>query len=832
MMKYFSILVLLFCIVNQTLAQRLPESQQPVIKNITHHQKDFKQKLKILDDKSFYQSKDQWQAIIDSTWGEGQSYDFKMRVFNAFANAITNEFDGFNSLGMSIADWDSLRNAYNQQITDSTSHGKFAAIMDHLASELKDLHTWIENDSILNTPLNPGVPVLLISGFFNSIAHFGAVLTVLPDSNLLVIRTVDAHPLNLQPGDVILGYEGVRWKYLVNELLDARLPAIAGWPGSPSAYQDALLITAGLNWHLFETIDILKYESGDTLHLSVTPLLDLPDTPMLNNDQVPLNGIPFPDFHQGQTVSSGIVEGTNIGYIYIYSEDGDATDREFHEALLPLLNTDGLIIDLRLNFGGWSLFDDSFEIIFNEYLQTIEDSYRCNTSDTDLCPFGNSDWFEIPGDPHSIFDRPIGVLIGPTCVSMGDITAQRLRYHPMVKFFGKSPAASMGDNLLIENYDQWTMRYSISDMFHVTQPDEYLNRSEFPVDFPVWHTPDDVANGEDAVVNRAVDWINNLSFAHDVTVDKMYAEPQADSVLITATVENPQMNDVTITAILLDTADAAIDTLSLVNDGDHGDGEPEDSLWGIYYIPENEKMFTISLKSEDLDDQTLYTLRKVQRFTSIGPVVFSHYEFTSSDTIPNHGDRLRCNIYLKNNGTTASAYDIRIKASNLDSCTSVVAFADPKYDNIAAGAIAEPSRGVNITFNENCPDSIYAQIKVDIFSGDFIFWTDTLSIFVHMKPVGLADENNSLPKQFALPQNYPNPFNPRTKINYELPITNDVELTIHNVLGQKVATLVSEKKKAGYHQVEWDASAFASGVYYYKIVAGDFLQVRKMVLLK
>jgi hypothetical protein len=81
-------------------------------------------------------------------------------------------------------------------------------------------------------------------------------------------------------------------------------------------------------------------------------------------------------------------------------------------------------------------------------------------------------------------------------------------------------------------------------------------------------------------------------------------------------------------------------------------------------------------------------------------------------------------------------------------------------------------------------------------------------------------------------QNYPNPFNPMTKINYELPITNDVDLSVFNPLGQKVATLVNETQRAGAHQVEWDASGFASGVYYYRLSTDTgFNQTKKLVIL-
>ena len=71
-----------------------------------------------------------------------------------------------------------------------------------------------------------------------------------------------------------------------------------------------------------------------------------------------------------------------------------------------------------------------------------------------------------------------------------------------------------------------------------------------------------------------------------------------------------------------------------------------------------------------------------------------------------------------------------------------------------------------------------------------------------------------------------------TMINYQLPMTNDVELSIYNQLGQKVVTLVDKKQNAGYHQVEWDASGFASGIYYYQLNTGDYQEVKKMVLLR
>ena len=91
---------------------------------------------------------------------------------------------------------------------------------------------------------------------------------------------------------------------------------------------------------------------------------------------------------------------------------------------------------------------------------------------------------------------------------------------------------------------------------------------------------------------------------------------------------------------------------------------------------------------------------------------------------------------------------------------------------------------------------------------------------------------NEFPVSFNLEQNYPNPFNPNTTIRFSIPKEVDVNLSVFNILGEKVRELKNEMMKPGYYEVEFDASSLASGIYLYRINAGEYLETKKMILLK
>ena len=85
---------------------------------------------------------------------------------------------------------------------------------------------------------------------------------------------------------------------------------------------------------------------------------------------------------------------------------------------------------------------------------------------------------------------------------------------------------------------------------------------------------------------------------------------------------------------------------------------------------------------------------------------------------------------------------------------------------------------------------------------------------------------------YVLNQNYPNPFNPSTTIKYELPKASLVRLSVYDMLGRQVSVLVDERRDAGVHEVKFEGSTLASGVYFYRLQAGDFTQTKRLLILK
>ncbi|MFI5407079.1 MAG: T9SS type A sorting domain-containing protein, partial [Nitrososphaerales archaeon] len=132
-------------------------------------------------------------------------------------------------------------------------------------------------------------------------------------------------------------------------------------------------------------------------------------------------------------------------------------------------------------------------------------------------------------------------------------------------------------------------------------------------------------------------------------------------------------------------------------------------------------------------------------------------------------------------------------------------------------------KNMNITLQ----DVTGTEINKDLISGDNISISNEF-----IKKLVLFSKENNTPNTYSLEQNYPNPFNPSTIISFSIPQNSQVNLSVFNVLGEKVAMLINEMKDAGSHQVEFNAANLTSGIYVYKLEAGSFSSVKKMMLLK
>jgi Secretion system C-terminal sorting domain len=133
--------------------------------------------------------------------------------------------------------------------------------------------------------------------------------------------------------------------------------------------------------------------------------------------------------------------------------------------------------------------------------------------------------------------------------------------------------------------------------------------------------------------------------------------------------------------------------------------------------------------------------------------------------------------------------------------------------------------------NSNSPKN-YSYTDEGVTSGKYNYRLKQIDNDGQFEYSKVVEVSIKVPEKFALEQNYPNPFNPGTKINFVIPKSSFVNLKVYDVLGNEVATLVEEEKQAGSYEVNFDASQLSSGVYFCKLTAGDFIETKKMLLMK
>ncbi len=203
---------------------------------------------------------------------------------------------------------------------------------------------------------------------------------------------------------------------------------------------------------------------------------------------------------------------------------------------------------------------------------------------------------------------------------------------------------------------------------------------------------------------------------------------------------------------------------------------------------------------------------------------------TGPDTV-NAGQTAVFSITLNRSGSWKGSLDIAAQFGTL-AIGGGSAYLKLLSNELVHKASINFSNSITIQFSYTAPaapgfDTLYATIDVN-YSGIWN-WTPNKKLVIK-SPSGITDP--SIPVNYDLKQNFPNPFNPVTKINYSLPKSSEVKLTVYDLLGNKVNELVNTAQQSGNYTVEFKGNGLSSGVYFYKLEAGNFTDIKRMTLIK
>jgi len=143
----------------------------------------------------------------------------------------------------------------------------------------------------------------------------------------------------------------------------------------------------------------------------------------------------------------------------------------------------------------------------------------------------------------------------------------------------------------------------------------------------------------------------------------------------------------------------------------------------------------------------------------------------------------------------------------------------------------DPNQPLNLTWRNSNDPPLYTKITAYI---GFLIQEITTSAthFIDTNTVSISQINSLVPAEYKIYQNYPNPFNPSTKIKFDVPKLSDVKLTVYDISGKEIEVLINNKLSPGSYEFKWDASKLSSGAYFYRIQSQDFIETKRMLLIK
>jgi hypothetical protein len=502
------------------------------------------------------------EEINHRFWGDAPgNSEQRQEIFEELWGILDDYYVAFNRLDI---DWDAFYEENIEAIGNAESYGEYAYVITNMGYVLQEVHTYAEPSRITTArdrssvyvPETRYVPWFEPSGYDS---RFGGCYTVTSEDELVfyLVQEDLRNPYHLQIGDELIGFNGVSWRDWIPAIQASRLPR----SGSPAASDDSLayhLLQSGMqNAQLFEMINIRRVDTGRVDTLDVIPerprySLDCSDW-MSPDGWAASEDLNHPvSMEDDDVFGYGVLRDENVGYMVLRNFLlPEGFESEFERAINNLVNTDGLIIDLRGTSGGnLSLIDFS---AFAHLVKGTEDRYFFSWAVNDLISDDRStladirevwgedcqnaiapDRFDLPAlcervsgynalnsvlradDPDEFYAKPIIVLVGPYCYSACDYFVHFLSQFPETTIIGRNPNGSATSmNIWGRTYDYPELNESVLMWFpagasyDVNEPSiDHLARRSV-VEHEVWLTNEDVRMGIDTVMEYAIQLIRD-----------------------------------------------------------------------------------------------------------------------------------------------------------------------------------------------------------------------------------------------------------------------------------------------------------------------------------
>jgi len=266
--------------------------------------------------------------------------------------------------------------------------------------------------------------------------------------------------------------------------------------------------------------------------------------------------------------------------------------------------------------------------------------------------------------------------------------------------------------------------------------------------------------------------------------------------------------------------------------------EPNNAIYPFWDDHDVRTSGQIFYHNDAANNRFVIEYKDVPHFTSGGPYTYQVMLYSDGRIIfqyLNMTDPLNSATIGLENSTGTVALQVAFNAAYMHNNLAIklekgLAWVDetPSFGTIAPSG----TQNVSVNFNTTGLSIGSYQGFLNIGSNDPLTPVRNVRIKLNVGEVGIQNNLIGVPSDFMLDQNYPNPFNPSTKISYGIPKESFVSIKIYDILGKQIMSLVNENKRPGYYDVNFNGSNFASGMYFYKIEAGSFVQTRRMILVK